>query len=101
MPQCEIRLVRGSIAVFVRVLELIERSVLGIEQASVSAEEVVVDCADGSGQGEQHFAPEAVRFGQGHPLPTRRARGRELWKETVLPPGATRYNFPPPVRQLL
>jgi hypothetical protein len=101
MPQCEIRLVRGSIAVFVRVLELIERGVLGIEQASVSAEEVVVDCADGSGKGEQHFAPEVVRFGHGHLLRTYRARARALGNETVLHPSDRRYNFRSPFGQLL
>src|SRR2546429_8548761 len=77
-------------------LELVERRVLGVEQASVSAEEVVVDCADGSG--ERPVAPEVVRFGHGHLLRTCRARARALGRQTVLHPGAGRNHLPVTVR---
>ena len=44
-PGDQIALEAGAIAVLVRMLELIERMVLGVEQLAVPAEEVVVDGA--------------------------------------------------------
>ena len=54
MPDREVGLVRGPVAVLVRMLELVERRVLGVEETSISAEEMIVDCADGSR--ERHSA---------------------------------------------
>ena len=45
-PHREVGLEGGAVAVLVRVLELVERGVLGVEERSIPAEEVVVDCAD-------------------------------------------------------
>ena len=42
-PRGEIESKAAAVAVFVRVLELVERAVLGVEQCSVSAEEVIID----------------------------------------------------------
>src|SRR5450755_203266 len=84
MPYREIRLVRCAIAVLVRMLELVERGVLGVEQTSVAEEEVVVDCADASG--EVYSAPEVVRFGHGHLPHTCRAQARALGMGDGTPP---------------
>src|SRR4051812_35130705 len=68
MPHGQVRLVRSTVAVFVRMLELVERRVLGVEETSVLAEEMVIDHSGKTGKRES--AAKVVRFGHGHLLRT-------------------------------